>query len=41
MVLERLGPSLADRFRECEQRFSLDTVTLLAVQLVSQDLLHL
>ena len=41
MVLKRLGPSFVDRVRECGQRFSLDAVTLFAVQLVSQDLLHL
>jgi len=35
MVLERLGPSLAARFQACEQRFSLNTVTLIAMQLVS------
>ncbi|KIM63530.1 hypothetical protein SCLCIDRAFT_46696, partial [Scleroderma citrinum Foug A] len=35
MVLKCLGPSLADRFRECGQRFSLDAVTLFAVQLLS------
>ncbi|KIM53280.1 hypothetical protein SCLCIDRAFT_57892, partial [Scleroderma citrinum Foug A] len=36
MVLKCFGPSLVDHFRECGQRFSLDTVTLLAAQLVSQ-----
>jgi len=35
MVLECLGPSLAACFQACEQRFSLNTVTLIAMQLVS------
>ena len=35
LVLERLGPSLADRFRECGQKFSFNTVILIAAQLVS------
>jgi serine/threonine protein kinase len=36
MVLERLGPSLEDLFIQCQWRFSVCTVTQLAIQLVRQ-----
>lgn len=35
IVLEHLGPSLAAHFQACEQRFSPNTVMLIATQLVS------
>jgi hypothetical protein len=35
MAIDRLGPSLHDLFAHCNSQFSVKTVTLLAVQLVS------
>lgn len=40
IVLKCLGPSLEDHFKACGQMFSLNTVMLIAVQLVSQIIKH-